>query len=108
MIRIGLIGDFSESILAHRAINATLALLAEELQLEIRSEWLQTAALAAGTYGALDQFYGLWCTPGSPYQDTEAALRAIRFAREAPLPYLGTCGGFQHALLEYAQNVWQL
>jgi CTP synthase (UTP-ammonia lyase) len=35
-------------------------------------------------------------------------LRAIRFARESGRPYLGTCAGFQHALLEYAHNVWQI
>jgi CTP synthase (UTP-ammonia lyase) len=32
-------------------------------------------------------------------------LRAIRFAREQQRPFLGTCGGFQHAVLEYARNV---
>ena len=33
------------------------------------------------------------------------ALLAIRYARENGLPFLGTCGGFQHAVIEYAQNV---
>jgi CTP synthase (UTP-ammonia lyase) len=33
------------------------------------------------------------------------ALRAIRFAREHRRPFLGTCGGFQHALIEFARNV---
>jgi CTP synthase (UTP-ammonia lyase) len=33
------------------------------------------------------------------------ALWAIQFARESKLPFLGTCGGFQHALIEYARNV---
>jgi RimJ/RimL family protein N-acetyltransferase len=35
----------------------------------------------------------------------DGALRAIRFAREAQLPFLGTCGGFQHAVLEFARDV---
>jgi CTP synthase (UTP-ammonia lyase) len=35
----------------------------------------------------------------------EGALRAIRFAREQGRPFLGTCGGFQHAIIEYARNV---
>jgi CTP synthase (UTP-ammonia lyase) len=29
----------------------------------------------------------------------------VRTAREKGIPFLGTCGGFQHALLEYARNV---
>jgi CTP synthase (UTP-ammonia lyase) len=108
MIRIGLIGDFSASILAHRAIAASIPLVARELSVDIRGEWLHTSELAAGAHEPLDQFDGLWCTPGSPYADTGAALRAIRYARESLRPYLGTCAGFQHALLEYAQNVWRL
>jgi len=42
----------------------------------------------------------------SPYADTEAALAAIRFAREHRVPFLGTCGGFQHAIVEYARNLF--
>jgi len=35
----------------------------------------------------------------------EGALHAIRYARENRVPFLGTCGGFQHAAIEYARNV---
>ena len=35
----------------------------------------------------------------------EGALLAIKFARENGRPFLGTCGGFQHAIVEYARNV---
>jgi CTP synthase (UTP-ammonia lyase) len=50
-------------------------------------------------------FAGVWCVPASPYASADGALAAIRFARESGRPFLGTCGGFQHALLEYARNV---
>ena len=43
--------------------------------------------------------------PASPYRSTGGALAAIRHAREKGVPFLGTCGGFQHAILEYARNV---
>jgi CTP synthase (UTP-ammonia lyase) len=35
----------------------------------------------------------------------QGALNAIRVARESDLVLIGTCGGFQHIVLEYAQNV---
>ena len=35
----------------------------------------------------------------------EGALAAARTAREERIPFLGTCGGFQHALLEIAQDL---
>ena len=34
----------------------------------------------------------------------KGALKAIQFARENDYPFIGTCGGFQHAVIEYAQN----
>ncbi len=53
-------------------------------------------------------FRGIWCVPASPYASTAGALAAIRFARESGHPFLGTCGGFQHAVIEYARNVLDL
>ena len=44
-------------------------------------------------------------TPATPYSKTEGALAAIRYARETDTPFLGTCGGFQHAVLEFVRNV---
>ena len=35
----------------------------------------------------------------------ELTLWAIRYARENKVPCLGTCGGFQHMVIEYARNV---
>lgn len=105
MIRIGIIGDYDLSILAHRAIDASLPLVARELQVSLDAVWLHTADTAAMNETNLANYDGLWCVPGSPYADTPAALRAIRFARESRRPYLGTCAGFQHALIEYAENV---
>ena len=46
----------------------------------------------------------MWTVPASPYENTAGALDAIRFARETRRPFLGTCGGFQHALIEFARR----
>jgi CTP synthase (UTP-ammonia lyase) len=35
----------------------------------------------------------------------DGALAAIRHAREHQVPLLGTCGGFQHLILEFARHV---
>jgi CTP synthase (UTP-ammonia lyase) len=35
----------------------------------------------------------------------DGALSAIRMAREHGIPLFGTCGGFQHIILEYARDV---
>lgn len=101
IIRIGLIGDRNLSVTAHRAIEQALPLTAAAMGASIEYQWLATDSINAAH---LPSFNGLWCVPASPYRDTDAVLATIRYAREKAIPFLGTCGGFQYALLEYAQN----
>lgn len=101
--RIGLIGDYGEDVVAHRGIERTLR-LATETDVNVEWTWLHTAELAADPQ-RVESFDAFWCVPASPYASMDAALAAIRFAREEERPFLGTCGGFQHALIEYARNV---
>ena len=102
-IRIGLIGDHDSSVAAHQAIPIALSLAAEALALQVEPVWVATDTIEH--VSQLIAFDGLWCVPASPYRSMDGALRAIRYARVERCPYLGTCGGFQHAALEYARHV---
>lgn len=103
-IKIGLIGDYSPAVTAHVAIPKALKIAAAEAKCEVEKSWLATEKLD-GNLQQLSDFDGLWCVPASPYKSMDGALKAIRFAREKGVPFLGTCGGFQHAVIEYARNV---
>jgi CTP synthase (UTP-ammonia lyase) len=103
MIRVALIGDFDARITAHQAIPRALELAAAGLQQPLQIRWLPTAQLAIAD--APGDHHGFWCVPGSPYVSMDGALRAIRYAREQGRPLLGTCGGFQHVVIEYARHV---
>ena len=102
-LKVGLIGDHDERKTAHRAIPVALRLAGEQVGSMVEFDWLATDAMPDAT--GLAHYDALWCVPGSPYRDMDAALRAIGHARENNVPFLGTCGGFQHAVIEYARNV---
>jgi CTP synthase (UTP-ammonia lyase) len=104
MVRIGLIGEYSPDVVAHRAIPLALGMASELIERPVEFDWLRTDVLAGGSVD-VEQYDGLWCVPASPYASMEGALNTIRYARESDTPFLGTCGGFQHALIEYARNV---
>ncbi|MGL6070142.1 CTP synthase C-terminal region-related (seleno)protein [Craterilacuibacter sp.] len=102
-VSIALVGDYSASVPAHRAIPLALQSAGEACGIEVGFEWIPTTEIIAAT--RISGFDGVWCVPASPYRNMEGALLAIRHARETEVPFLGTCGGFQHAVLEYARNV---
>lgn len=106
MKRIALVGDYDATKVAHRAIPIALKWAVDELRADVTFEWLPSRELRPAAQVRLEPYAALWCVPGSPYQNTQGVIDAIRFARVQSRPFLGTCGGFQHALLEYAQAVW--
>jgi len=107
-IKIGIIGDFDEKKPSHRATVEAISHCASQLSLPIETAWLSTVSLKTADTMTLCRYDAFFCAPGSPYLCYDGALSAIRFAREGHVPFLGTCGGFQHAVMEYAQNVLNL
>lgn len=101
--RVALVGDRSPSIRAHTRIPGILDALARRDQLVLDAYWIPSEDAEAA--GALDGFDAIWLVPGSPYRSEAGAIAAARTARERAIPFLGTCGGFQHAVLEFARDV---
>ncbi|MFE9254340.1 hypothetical protein [Streptomyces sp. NPDC006879] len=102
--RVALVGDRSPHVTAHSRIPALLDALAERDRLVLDGYWISTEAAADPAACGLESFDAVWLLPGSPYASEAGALAAIRTAREQGIPFLGTCGGFQHTLLEYARH----
>jgi CTP synthase (UTP-ammonia lyase) len=98
--RIALVGDRSPHVRSHQRVPILLDGLRERDQLDLDVYWIPTTEA-----DALGGFDGIWLLPGSPYQSESGAIAAVRAARESGTPFLGTCGGFQHAMLEFARNV---
>lgn len=107
--RIGIVGDRDAGFPPHLATEAAVVHAAESLGFGAAPEWVPTSRVGGDPAGVLAVYDGLWVAPGSPYLSLDGALAAIRHARESGVPLLGTCGGFQHVVLEYARNVlgWQ-
>ena len=105
-VRIGILGDFNPEFRSHHATNDSLQHAARRLAIEVESTWLATPSLLEpGATATLDSYDGLWASPGSPYKSFDGMLKGIEFARVHDRPFLGTCGGFQYALIECARNV---
>jgi CTP synthase (UTP-ammonia lyase) len=105
VLRVGVVGDYDSGNETHRATDAALVHAAAALGATATGEWVATEKVGSGGAGELEGFDCLLIAPASPYRSTDGALTAIRYARTSDIPLLGTCGGFQHIVLEFARNV---
>jgi len=105
-VRIGILGDFNPEFRSHHATNDALQHAATKLDLRVESEWLPTPSLLElEAQKILESYDGLWASAGSPYKSMDGMLAGIEFARRRDWPFLGTCAGFQYAVIECARNV---
>jgi len=105
-VRIAVLGDFDPQSPNLPAVDASLQHAAAKLNIAVEAQWLPTPSLAEpSAQKQLEGFDGIWAAPGSPYKSMDGMLKGIEFARRRDWPFLGTCGGFQYALIECARNV---
>jgi CTP synthase (UTP-ammonia lyase) len=103
MLQVGIIGDYDATEPTHTATSAAIVQAGDSLGELTGVSWISTTLLAHDTT-LLDACDAIVASPGTPYADFDGALAGIRYAREYQRPFLGTCGGFQHALLEHARH----
>ena len=101
-VRLGVIGEFTPTFDPHRSTNDAIAHVMAQEDQPLSVDWLSSADL---TDDLITDYSGLWIAPGSPYDDLQKTINAIQWARENNIPCLGTCGGFQHMIIEYARNL---
>jgi len=101
MKKIALLGEVDltreTQIVTVRAIEHS----ARFLGVDVESEWVSTVDIADDLFR---RYHAIWVAPGCKFKDQEKLFWAIRFARKRGVPCIGTCGGFQHIILEYARH----
>ena len=82
---------------SHQEVNALLPRLADELGVD--ATWIAT-----DSDFDITEHDGVWLVPGSPYENDDAVLDALRIVRTTGIPFLGTCGGMQYAVMEFLRS----
>ena len=105
-VTIGLIGKYIELQDAYKSILEAFihagALNECKVQVvNVHSEFI-TAENVAEKLSSLD---GLLVAPGFGHRGVEGKILAVKYAREAGLPFFGICLGMQMAVIEFARNV---
>ena len=95
MPSIAVVGDRDLAHRTHRELDAELA----RMPAGVDAAWLPSPRAAEAADAD-----AIWVAPGTPYADDDAVLAAIGRAVDDGTPLLGTCGGFQYAVLALARR----
>jgi CTP synthase (UTP-ammonia lyase) len=104
-MKLAIIGDYNDQYRPHRATNDAIAHSTAKFGIRLQCDWISTTAIETDFENIISTYRGYWIAPGSPYRSMSGALKIIQYARENKIPTLGTCGGFQHMVIEFARNV---
>ena len=106
-LNIGIVGDRVPGSLPQQATEDALVHSALRMGIRMQYEWIATTIIRSDYERIIRSFDSFWIAPGFQ-TDPDGVVRIVRFARENGKPLLGTCGGFQSILIEYARNVLRI
>jgi CTP synthase len=103
VITIGMVGKYVDLTESYKSLNEALYHGGFACASEVRIEYFDSEKLVDTT--VLSGLDGILVPHGFGSRGVEGKIRAIQFARENEVPFLGICFGMQLACCEFARNV---
>ena len=100
------IGDYKLAD-SYISINEALKHAGANNKTKVNIEWISAKDIEENKVN-LNKFDGILVPGGFGSSKVEGKIKAIQFARENNLPFLGLCFGMQLAVVEFARNVCNL
>jgi CTP synthase len=105
-VHIGLVGKYVEYEDSYKSLKEALLHGGIHHNLKVRLSWIEAEKMEwPACSESLSQYDGILVPGGFGSRGVEGMLNAIRYAREARVPYFGICLGMQTAVIEFARNV---
>jgi len=100
------IGDYN-LVDSYLSVNQALIHAGSKLDVGLEIEWIDSKKLENGKTKVemLGKYDGIIIPGGFGSSGTEGKIKAIQYARENNIPFLGLCLGMQLAVIEYARHV---
>ena len=102
-IKIAMVGKYVNLTESYKSLNEALVHAGIPIEARVEIEYVDSEKLEDAA--ALASCDGVLVPHGFGSRGTEGKIRAVRYARENGVPYLGICFGMQMAVAEYARNV---
>ncbi len=103
---VGLIGKYVELHDAYKSIVESTIHAGAKNNVKVVIKWIHSEDLEAETVPEiLKDLDGVIVAPGFGNRGIEGKIKAVQYAREEKVPFLGICLGMQMAVIEFGRNV---
>ncbi|GAG36772.1 unnamed protein product, partial [marine sediment metagenome] len=103
--RIAVAGKYVKMKDAYKSIREAFIHAGAANKVRVKVVWLEAEKLEAHPPKDLSSVKGILVPGGFGSRGMEGKIRAIQYAREKKIPFLGICLGMQCATIEFARNV---
>jgi len=103
--RIAVVGKYVKMKDAYKSIREAFIHAGAANRVRVKVVWLEAEELEADPPKYLSSVKGILVPGGFGSRGMEGKIRAIQYAREEKIPFLGICLGMQCATIEFARNV---
>ncbi len=86
------------------SVNESLLHAGAALDCGVDISWIDSKKIEKGDFDDLKEYDGIIIPGGFGANGVEGKIKAIQFAREKGIPFLGLCYGLQLAVVEFARN----
>lgn len=105
-VNIGIVGKYVKHKDAYISVVEALTHASVYWKRRLKIKWIDAEEIEEGKEGELlRELNGILVPGGFGFRGIEGKMRAIRYARERKVPFLGLCFGMQCAVIEFARNV---
>ncbi len=104
-VDIAFVGKYIDLQDSYKSLNEALIHAGIHTRSRVRIHYVDSEEIDKSGIAALETMDGILVPGGFGKRGTEGKIKAIRYARENGVPYLGICLGMQLATIEFARNV---
>ena len=104
-VLVAMVGKYVDFHDSYKSLNEALVHAGIRTRTRVHIRYIESQALEAGDLNCLEDVDAILVPGGFGDRGFEGKIRAVRYARENSVPYLGICLGLHAAVVEFARNV---
>jgi len=103
-IKISVVGKYVKLKDAYKSLNEALTHAGVANEVRVKFLWIEAEDVEKDPEGHLSGSQGILIPGGFGERGIEGKIKAVQYAREKKVPFLGICLGMQCAVIEFARN----